>query len=167
MPYVVTGGVGGSEASLVTFGLLDDDIVSVLPPNLVAAIIWRAEEELDAFESGVPGKFHVGTGDRDTQVPYVALFPMYGERHRNAGRHYWVAETVRASIFANDFHEAWTLGRELGEMFDEDEPLYIEGQSPVRITTGEFIYVGEDNYQGRALHHGYVEMTAISTRERA
>jgi hypothetical protein len=166
MPYIVTGGIGGSLASLVTFGLLDDgDLAN--PPNLVAAIIYHAEANLGEFESGLPGGIHAGKGDRDTPVPYVALFPMYGDRHRNTGRHYWVEEEVRASIFAESFHEAWKIGRELGEMFDEDLPLYIDGQSPARIWTGEFIYVGEDNYQGRPLHHGYVEMRAISTRWRA
>lgn len=140
------------------------------PDDLYAAIAERAEADAglaalfgEAAELG-PRVF-VGRGGRDTPTPYVSLLPVGGEEFRNAGDAYFYREVIRATVFAEDWATVKKVAVRWGRVFRKDmTPLRLRDASFGAIATSQVRYIGEDDYQGRPLHSGYVEMTAITGR---
>lgn len=167
--YITGGTVDGSAASLVTFGLLDDDgsITTPTGKDIVHAIVLTAMANPQMFGITLGGGVWPADAPRDTPVPYITVHQISSFKHRNSGRHYFPDRFLQASIFADSYRDLLVIGKNWESLFDEDVKLQVEDETFGRIWSEELIYVGEDKYQGRTMHHGYIEMRAVSTRKRS
>lgn len=151
-------------ARLRRYGGLAEPVPSAL--HLIAAIIERAYNTPD-LDAMVPGGVFVGSGDRDTAVPYISLLPVGGESHWNNGPQewFWVGELIRVRIFASSYHEFRQVELKWRQAFRRGmSPLLMADARHGLIVCDQPVYVGEDMEQGRPLHHGYVNMRAITNR---